>query len=181
MKLHHRFIRSLVAEAPAGGSQEDPGVETPPADQGEEKSPAPSPDGDQEGEDEDEEGGAWDPKRALAKIAKVNREAQAQRERAKTAEARAKEAEDKLTPAQQRIAALEAENLRIRLAHEWGLPDELADRLQGSTKEELAEDAARLMQVLTAAQPTKPGGVVFGGPPKQPSDEAIYKMVAQSL
>lgn len=65
--------------------------------------------------------------------------------------------------------ALAAERKAVALEH--GLPAELAERLVGSTPEELAEDAARL-KGLVAPQPTTPqppAGSADGGPQGTPA------------
>lgn len=59
------------------------------------------------------------------------------------------------TTLEQRLATLEterantqAENLRLKVASKKQLPDDLADRLRGSTQEELEADADRLLTFL---------------------------------
>lgn len=44
---------------------------------------------------------------------------------------------------------LRTENLQLRVALELGIPEKLASRLQGSTREELLEDAAELIDIVT--------------------------------
>jgi hypothetical protein len=58
-----------------------------------------------------------------------------------------------LVQAQQRLADLERDALRWRVATVKGLPPELAERLIGSTEEEMSEDADRLASML--AKPVK--------------------------
>jgi len=94
----------------------------------------------------DEPGGepdSFDPDKAREKIRKLNSEASGLRKRAKEAEEKAKSAED----SGERVTALEAENMRLRVAVKLGgqLPDDLIDRLRGSTEEELLEDAEKLL------------------------------------
>lgn len=43
---------------------------------------------------------------------------------------------------------LRTENLQLRVALELGIPEKLASRLQGSTREELLEDAADLLDII---------------------------------
>jgi hypothetical protein len=66
---------------------------------------------------------------------------------------------DRAEAAEKRAAALETDALRTRIGRDAGLPPEFASRLQGSTEEELAADAADLVKHLApAGQPitTKP-------------------------
>ncbi len=44
---------------------------------------------------------------------------------------------------------LRTENLQLRVALELGIPEKLASRLRGSTREELLEDAAELIDIVT--------------------------------
>lgn len=91
---------------------------------------------------EDPESG-FDPDKAREKIRKLNSEASGLRKRAKEAEEKAKNAEG----SGERVSALEAENMRLKVAVKLGgqLPDDLIDRLRGSTEEELLEDAEKLL------------------------------------
>lgn len=68
-------------------------------------------------------------------------------------EKRAKTAEDKLG----QVPTLEAQNLRLSVALEKGVPVSLVPRLQGSTKEELEADADTLLGLVAA--PTAQAGV----------------------
>lgn len=68
--------------------------------------------------------------------------------------------------AQQRAAELEAENQQLKrkelqraVALEVGLPAAFADRVQGTTPEEMAEDAKKLLEAMP-----KPKTVVNAGP-----------------
>jgi hypothetical protein len=60
-----------------------------------------------------------------------------------------KQAED----ASKEVAALKADILRRDVIAETGLPAAFAERLKGSTKEELLEDAKQLKALLPTAQP----------------------------
>jgi hypothetical protein len=50
--------------------------------------------------------------------------------------------------AEQRVADLEPENLRLRVALETGLPAELIDRLKGDNEDELKADAESLLKLV---------------------------------
>jgi hypothetical protein len=52
----------------------------------------------------------------------------------------------------ERIGPLEAENLRLNVALEKGLPKSLAVRLQGSTKEEVEADAEELVKLVGSGE-----------------------------
>lgn len=64
------------------------------------------------------------------------------------------------------LAKTRRENLILKVAKAAGLPDELAERLQGATEEELKADAEKLKAFMPAApekpklkiDPTNPGG-----------------------
>jgi hypothetical protein len=130
-----RFIVEPDAEAGDGGASEK---DKPTGD-------VPQEGADKDGVDEDG-GDPFDAERALKKIHKANAENAALRERTKAAEAKAATADDK----DKRISALEAEKLRIRIGYRHDLPDELIDRLKGTTEEEILADAEKLLGALAS-------------------------------
>ena len=50
----------------------------------------------------------------------------------------------------------ETASVKARIAHEKGLPFELADRLSGETEEDIAADAEKLAQFVSAGKPPAP-------------------------
>lgn len=109
-----------------------------------------APEAEAEVEETDEaEDTAFDSQRALAKIAKLNSENKNLRAAKKAAEAKSAESGDKA----QRAEALEAENLRLRVAVKHGLPESLVKRLSGSTEEEMLQDAEELMKLFGSKAP----------------------------
>lgn len=122
----------------------------------------------------------FDPDKAAARINKLQSEAKNLRERAKQAEQKAKGADDK----DNRISTLEAENLRLAVGYELGLPLELASRLRGANKDELVEDARALVELVgTPKAPTqrKPVEALRGGgqPEKEPEETDVRKIGAR--
>lgn len=103
----------------------------------------------EETEVEKPEEDAFDPEKAREKIRKVNSENKNLRKRASDAEAKAKESEGK----GERLTALEAENLRLRVAVKHGLPESLIKRLSGGTEEEILQDAEELMELFGKKAP----------------------------
>lgn len=91
----------------------------------------------------DDPGAGFDPDKAREKIRKLNSEASGLRKRTKEAEEKAKNAEG----SGERVSALEAENMRLKVAVKLSgqLPEDLIDRLRGNTVEELLEDAEKLL------------------------------------
>ncbi|ANJ26813.1 hypothetical protein [Agromyces aureus] len=88
-----------------------------------------------EDEDEDEGfDGDFDAKRARRTIDRLRREAKA----AKADAAAAKQGGPD-------TSAIQAENLRLKVALKTGLDADLADRLKGTTEDELLEDAQKLL------------------------------------
>lgn len=67
--------------------------------------------------------------------------------------------EERAQTAERKAADLERSMLRLRVASAKKLPGELADRLQGSTQEELEADADRLLELV---KPSSPGDVDAG-------------------
>ncbi|MFB9661591.1 hypothetical protein ACFQS3_02615 [Glycomyces mayteni] len=135
----------------------------------------------------------FDPKRAAAKINKVNREAANLRKRLKAyedEEAKRKEADlsevekavARAEAAEKRAADLEFNSLRSEVALSKGLTAAQAKRLQGTTKEELEEDATELLAMFGGSdkpnpqrKPTKLRGGADG------TDDPPEKFDAKSL
>lgn len=132
-------------------------------------------DGDLENED-GEEGfdGDFDAARARRTINRLRRERNAARDAAKNA---------KNSP---ETDTLRAENMRLRVAMTVGLDADLADRLRGTTEDELLEDAQKLLDRFYPAEkkplPTrqpKPALRGGGNPDEEPevSPDEIAKRI----
>ena len=52
--------------------------------------------------------------------------------------------------------AYETASVKVRIAHEKGLPYELAERLSGESEEDIAADAEKLAQFVSAGKPAAP-------------------------
>lgn len=91
----------------------------------------------------------------------------------------------KLSDSEKTIADLTAKNsayeissVKMRIAHETGLPYELAERLSGSTEDEIRKDAETLSQFTSQAQATPS---FSSEPPVGNSTDAAFRALAQSL
>jgi hypothetical protein len=137
-------------------------------------------DGDSGDDEHDEDESKFDASRALEKIRKLNSENKNLREAKKAAEEKAKGADQH----SERIKALEAENLRIRIGARHGLPDELIDRLRGDTEDEILADAEKLLGLVAAKVPPtqrpkeRPGG---GGGSQEPVDETDVSKIGERM
>lgn len=122
-------------------------------------------------EEPEEPESGFDPDKAREKIRKVNSENRNLRKRATDAEKQAEAAKDAGT----RVTALEAENMRLKVAVKLGgqLPDDLIERLRGSSEEELLEDAEKLLGYFEQRKPptNQPREKLRGGgdPTHEPS------------
>ena len=59
-----------------------------------------------------------------------------------------------------KIRGYESSSVKTRIAHETGLPYEMAARLSGETEEDIRKDAETLVQLIGKQQPVQP----FGNP-----------------
>ncbi len=91
----------------------------------------------------------------------------------------------KLSDSETKIADLTAKNsayeissVKMKIAHETGLPYELAERLSGSTEEEIRKDAETLSQFASQPQATPS---YSSEPPIGNSTDAAFRALAQSL
>lgn len=122
----------------------------------------------------------FDPDKAAARIAKVQSENKNLRERLKAAEPKAKAANEH----EQKITALEAANLRYEVAFDLGLPKELAQRLQGATKDEMLADAEALVKLVGGRAPAQRRPVESlrgGGAPEQEPEETDLSKIGSRM
>lgn len=123
----------------------------------------------------------FDADRAREKIRKANSEAVALRKRAKEAEEKATANAD----AGEKVTALEAEILRMRVALKHGLPESLAKRLTGTTEEELLADAEELLNLFGGKKPPtqQPKESLRGGgdPTREADPTADVDKFAESI
>ena len=158
-----------------GAEQAEQSVEQEPDESAEET------DSQEEAEAEDDWRSKFDPDKARDKIRKLNSEAKGLRERAKTAEEKAASADKK----DEQISALEATTLRYEVAFDLGLPKELVPRLHGSTKEELIEDAEKLLDLVSPAKrpaAKRPAeSLRGGGEPDREPEETDTRKIAERM
>lgn len=163
-------------------SEQDTTVEAPEGAEVEQEMPEPDTDAAPEATEDD--GPDWrkdfDPDRAAERIRKIQSENKNLRNRAKEAEEKAKGA-DTLT---KENGSLAAENLRLTIGYELGLPLALAKRLNGSTRDELLADADELVKIAGAGRPSttrKPVEALRGGgePEAEPEERDLDKLAGR--
>jgi len=77
--------------------------------------------------------------------------------------------------------ALRGEAMRARVALSKGLAADLADRLRGSTEEELSEDADRLLALVKPAGPPRFGDADLGVRTPTPAADGDERATARAL
>lgn len=80
---------------------------------------------------------------------------------------------------QNQISNYETASLRTRVALQYGLPYDLADRLQGTDEESFKADAERLAGYMKRAQPVAP--VRGTEPVLEKTENTLYKNLIQGL
>lgn len=141
--IAHNMLRFIDTPSEGEGGDEQPDT-TDEADEGSSGEAA-----DIASEKTDDAPEAWDQSRALEKIRKANAEAKSLRERAKAAESKVKGLDD-VTRERDELAA---KVLRLETAAKFNLPPQVAARLQGSTAEEMAQDAEALLELFGPRTP----------------------------
>jgi hypothetical protein len=122
----------------------------------------------------------FDPDKAAGRIRKLQSEAKNLRERAKAAEQKAGDVDS----LKEEHGALSAENLRLKVGYKLGLPLALAERLRGSTEEELIADADELVKIAGGRSPAprKPVEALRGGgQPEQEPDETDLRKLGERM
>lgn len=89
------------------------------------------------------------------------------------------DSEKKVAELTSKNSAYEISSVKMRIAHETGIPYELAERLSGSNEEEIRKDAEILAQY--AAQPAQATPSFSGEPPVGASADAAFKALAHDL
>lgn len=89
-----------------------------------------------------------------------------------------KESETKIADLTAKNSAYEISSVKMKVAHETGLPFELAQRLSGTTEEEIRKDADALAKFATHSQPTPDFSPET--PPGASADSA-YRALAHDL
>lgn len=89
------------------------------------------------------------------------------------------DADKQLEDLQNQIAGYETASLRTRVALQYGLPYDLADRLQGTDEESFKADAERLAGFMKSAQPVAP--VKETEPVLEKTENTLYKNLIQGL
>lgn len=89
------------------------------------------------------------------------------------------DADKQLEEMQNQIAGYETASLRTRVALQYGLPYDLADRLQGTDEESFKADAERLAGYMKRAQPVAP--VRETEPVLEKTENTLYKNLIQGL
>ena len=89
------------------------------------------------------------------------------------------DADKQLEELQNQIAGYETASLRTRIALQYGLPYDLADRLQGTDEESFKADAERLAGFIKPA--TKVAPVRSTEPVLEKTENTLYKNLIQGL
>ena len=80
---------------------------------------------------------------------------------------------------QNQISGYETASLRTRIALQYGLPYDLADRLQGTDEESFKADAERLAGYMKKSQPVAP--IRDSEPVLEKTEDTMYKNLVQGL
>lgn len=89
------------------------------------------------------------------------------------------DADKQIEEMQNQISNYETASLRTRVALQYGLPYDLADRLQGTDEESFKADAERLAGYMKRAQPVAP--VRETEPVLEKTENTLYKNLIQGL
>ena len=89
------------------------------------------------------------------------------------------DADKQLEELQSQIAGYETASLRTRVALQYGLPYDLADRLQGTDEESFKADAERLAGYIKKSQPVAP--IRDSEPVLEKTENTLYKNLVQGL
>lgn len=80
-----------------------------------------------------------------------------------------------------KIKGYETSSVKMRIAHETGLPYELHSRLNGETEEEIRKDAESLAKLMKASAPAAPLAAAERPVTKQDEQKAAYKAMLDDM
>lgn len=80
---------------------------------------------------------------------------------------------------QAQVKGYEASSVKMRIAHETGIPYEMATRLSGETEEDIRKDAAILARFVTKGKYTGP--LKGDGPDGESAERASMRQMLQNL
>lgn len=91
------------------------------------------------------------------------------------------DADKQLEDLQKQISGYETASLRTRVALQYGLPYDLADRLQGTDEESFKVDAERLAGFMKPASKVAPVKSTEPIVPKEDAKRTMYRNLVQNL
>lgn len=91
------------------------------------------------------------------------------------------DADKQLEEMQNQISNYETASLRTRVALQYGLPYDLADRLQGTDEESFKADAERLAGFMKPASKVAPVKSMEPIVPKEDDERTMYRNLVQNL
>lgn len=80
---------------------------------------------------------------------------------------------------QAQVKGYETSSVKMRIAHETGIPYEMANRLSGETEEDIRKDAAMLARFITKGKYTGP--LKSDGPDGESAERASMRQMLQNL
>jgi len=123
------------------------------------------------------------PEWARERISKANREAASYRTQLREAQdalSKAKTPEDFQT-IQDQLAETQHKLIVTSIAHEFGIPDALASRLQGTTEEEIRADAEALKSLVAPKPAGRTPGTPSGGLDPEENQEPAFDAAAWAV
>ena len=83
----------------------------------------------------------------------------------------------KIADLQSKIKGYETNSVKMRIAHEIGLPYELADRLSGETEDDIRKDAESVKKLIGAQQLVSPLATTESGAKSTGGDSALKSLL----
>lgn len=96
-------------------------------------------------------------------VKKLTAQTEGLRQQVNTLTAQLTEKDTAITDLTAKNKAYETASVKARIAHEKGLPYELAERLSGETEQDIAADAEKLVQFVGSQKPAAPLYAPQGG------------------
>lgn len=99
------------------------------------------------------------------------------KEKVDTANSRLTENKTKINELTSKVKNYETNSAKMRIAHELGIPLDMADRIKGATEDEMKEDAKTIAAYMKASGYVAPLGATETPPREDDTKEGIKKML----
>lgn len=99
------------------------------------------------------------------------------KEKYETANSQLDESNNKVKELEDKVKTHETSSAKMRIAHEFGIPFDMADRIKGDDEESMKADAKKIASFMKGPTSAAPLGGTETPPPKDDKEAGLMKML----